>query len=109
MSDEITALDAITDRVLDRGLGALWDRLSPLSAGAVASSAAIVAGCSLLRRVLNPDRDRSNRSISWVGLVILAPVALWLLTRARDADTSEPMAAEEPGQPAGSVDLGDSV
>lgn len=85
LNDEEQALEKITDGVLDRGLGSVWERLAPLSAGAVASGAVIVAAGAVLRRALDPERGRGLR---WLGLATLVPLGLWLL--AGEADEGAP-------------------
>jgi hypothetical protein len=75
--DEDTALEAMTDELMDRVVGPAWERLGPLSAGAVAGSVAIVSARGLLRRLMG---RRYGRIMSWVGAVALVPVALWLLS-----------------------------
>jgi hypothetical protein len=73
--DEEGALEEATEALLERVFGPAWERLGPLSAGAVASSVAIVAARGLLRRVFG---RRYGKYLSWAGAVVLVPVALWL-------------------------------
>lgn len=70
------AVESVTEAVLDRVLGSAWERLGPLSAGAVASSFVIVGARAALRRVLG---RRYGKLVSWAGAIALVPVALWLL------------------------------
>ncbi|UCC82377.1 MAG: hypothetical protein JSW46_15530 [Gemmatimonadota bacterium] len=90
--DEDTALEAMTDELMDRVVGPAWDRLGPLSAGAVAGSVAIVSARGLLRRLLG---RRYGRIISWVGAVALVPVALWLLSGNQRASDLKPQADDD--------------
>lgn len=60
---------------LEEGLGGAWDRLAPLSLGAVASSALIVAASAAFRRLLGPR----GRVLGWLGVAALLPLAVWAL------------------------------
>ncbi len=68
----------------EEGLGSAWDRLAPLSLGAVASSALIVMASAGLRRLLGPGR----RALGWLGVAALLPLAVWVLWD--DGETAEP-------------------
>jgi len=94
--DEGAALEAMTDALVERVLGPAWERLGPLSAGAVAGSAALVGARGLLRRLFG---RRYGRIISWVGAAALVPVALWLLSGKERAEDSEPQAGEDGTEP----------
>lgn len=59
----------------EEGLSSAWDRLAPLSLGAVASSALIVMASAGLRRLLGPGR----RALGWLGVAALLPLAVWVL------------------------------
>jgi hypothetical protein len=50
-ADEDAAMEAMSDALIDRVVGPAWERLGPLSAGAVAGSVAIVGARGFLRRV----------------------------------------------------------
>ena len=75
---------------LQRGLSSAWERIAPLSVGAVASSVAIIAASSVLRRVLGPKA----RLLSWAGTVVVLPLGVWLLTRREDTASSDTAAGE---------------
>ncbi len=62
---------------LQRGLASVWERMAPLSIGAVASSAAIIAASAVMRRALGPRA----RVLGWVGTIVVIPLGAWLLTR----------------------------
>ncbi len=70
-------------------LGNAWDRFAPLSLGAVASSALIVAASAALRGLLGPRR----RALGWLGVAALLPLAVWVLwedeEEAADPDETE--------------------
>lgn len=89
--DEEATLQVMTDAVIDRVVGPAWERLGPLSAGAVAGSVAIVGARGLLRRLFG---RRYGRIISWLGAVSLVPVVLWLLSGNGSQDDSEPQAED---------------
>lgn len=91
-ADEEAALEAMTDELIDRVVGPAWERLGPLSAGAVAGSVAIVSARGLLRRLLG---RRYGRIISWAGAIALVPVALWLLSGNERARETKPQADDE--------------
>ncbi|NIN70853.1 MAG: hypothetical protein GTO46_02735 [Gemmatimonadetes bacterium] len=91
--DEDTALEAMTEELMDRVVGPAWERLGPLSAGAVAGSVAIVGARGLLRRLFG---RRYGRILSWLGAVSLVPVALWLLSGSEGEKDSEPQAEDNP-------------
>lgn len=74
MADELTTTG---ESSLQRGLSSVWERVAPLSVGAVASSAAIIAATALLRRALGPKA----RLLSWAGTIVVLPLGTWLLTR----------------------------
>ncbi len=84
-ADERAAGEAITNALFERVLGPAWERLGPLSTGAVAGSLAIVGARGLLRRVLG---RRYGRTLSWVGALALVPVAVWLLAGGSGAVSS---------------------
>jgi hypothetical protein len=90
--DEDAALESMTDQLMDRVVGPAWERLGPLSAGAVAGSVAIVGARGLLRRLFG---RRYGRIISWVGAVSLVPVALWLLSGNEREKDLEPQAEDK--------------
>ncbi|MGD2216388.1 MAG: hypothetical protein PVJ64_06515 [Gemmatimonadales bacterium] len=85
--DEDAALEAMTGALIDGVVGPAWERLGPLSAGAVAGSVVLVGARGLLRRLFG---RRYGRIISWVGAVSLLPVALWMLSGNQRAKDSEP-------------------
>lgn len=66
--------------IVDRGLGA-WDRLGPLSAGAVAASLLAVGVGRLLGLLVGRG---ARRSFGWSAVGALVPLALWLLTASDD-------------------------
>ncbi len=81
----------------ESALGSALDRLAPLSLGAVASSAVIVAASALLRGLLGPRR----RALGWLGVAALVPLAVWVLweeersAEADEAGTNGPDAKTE--------------
>jgi hypothetical protein len=75
---------------LERKLALAWEQLAPLSAGAVVSSAAIVAGRGLLRRLLGSKRG----GLTWASTVALIPFGLLLLAAAREV-RERPASADE--------------
>lgn len=77
MSEE---LDTRSVGFLERKLASAWQQLAPLSAGAVVSSAVIVAGRGLLRRMLGSKRG----SLGWASTLALIPFGLLLLAAARE-------------------------
>ncbi len=87
MSDELTTTGGSP---LQRGLASVWERVAPLSVGAVASSVAIIAASAVLRRALGPKA----RLLSWAGTVVVLPLGVWLLTRKEDTASSETAAGE---------------
>ncbi len=91
-ADEDAAMEAMSDALIDRVVGPAWERLGPLSAGAVAGSVAIVGARGFLRRVFG---RRYGRIISWVGAAALVPVALWLLSGNERAKDQELQAGED--------------
>lgn len=101
MSETERALDRITDRALEIGVAQVWDRIAPLSAGAVASSVVIVAGGAILRRGFKIGFKMVNgRSLRWIGLAAVVPLSLWLLTRPKER--ASPFADEAADAPLGS-------
>jgi hypothetical protein len=86
VSDELTTTD---ERSLQRGLSSVWERIAPLSVGAVASSVAIIAASAVLRRALGPKA----RLLSWAGTIVVLPLGAWLLTR-RDERTGSDATAD---------------
>lgn len=92
--DEEARLEEMTDGLIDRVVGPAWDRLGPLSAGAVAGSVVIVGARGLLRRLFG---RRSGRIMSWMGAAALVPVALWLLSGNESAEDSQPPRTGEAG------------
>jgi hypothetical protein len=90
--DEDAALEEMKDALFERVLGSAWERLGPLSAGAVAGSVVIVGARGLLRRLFG---RRYGRVLSWVGAAALVPVALWLLTGNEVPEESEGQAGDE--------------
>ena len=74
MTDEPAATG---ESSLQRGLESVWERMAPLSIGAVASSAAIIAVSGVMRRALGPRA----RVLGWVGTIVVIPLGAWLLTR----------------------------
>lgn len=91
-ADEDGAMEAMSDALIDRVVGPAWERLGPLSAGAVAGSVAIVGARGFLRRVFG---RRYGRIMSWVGAAALVPVALWLLSGNERAKDQELQAGED--------------
>lgn len=70
----------------EESLGSAWERLAPLSLGAVASSALIVVASAGLRRLLGPRRQ----ALGWLGVAALLPLAVWVLwDDGESADTHE--------------------
>ncbi|UCF19162.1 MAG: hypothetical protein JSU87_14725 [Gemmatimonadota bacterium] len=67
--------------------GAFWQRLAPLSVGAVTGGLIIIGATSLLRRVLGA---RPARALSWGGALALIPLGLWLLSQGDAAEPGEP-------------------
>lgn len=94
MSDDGASLEEIAAHVLDRGLESVWSRLGPLSVGAVASSAVIVASGVLARRLFDL---RGVRGLKWLGVATLVPLGLWLLAGRRSPAPAEESAAPEEG------------
>ncbi len=94
MSDERSALAEIADAILDRWLGPAWQRLTPLSAGAVASAVVIVGGIAALRRLLG---SRRTRGLGWIGSVTLVSAALWLLSETETGEVALPEAGAAGG------------
>ena len=86
VEEEGTALEAITDTVLDRGFGSSWEQLAPLSAGAVASCIVIVGALSVVRRLLG---TRHGRVLGFLAGAALVPAGLWLLSRSNGPAGSE--------------------
>jgi hypothetical protein len=74
VADELTTTG---ESSLQRGLSSVWKRVAPLSVGAVASSAAIIAASAVLRRALGPKA----RLLGWAGTIVVLPLGTWLLTR----------------------------
>ena len=91
-ADEDSAMEAMSDALVDRVVGPAWERLGPLSAGAVAGSVAIVGARGFLRRVFG---RRYGRIMSWVGAAALLPVALWLLSGNERANDLKPQAGDD--------------
>jgi hypothetical protein len=91
-ADEDATMEAMTDALIDRVVGPAWERLGPLSAGAVAGSVAIVGARGFLRRVFG---RRYGRIMSWVGAAALVPVALWLLSGNERVKDPEPQANDD--------------
>ena len=102
MTETDRALDRITDRVLDIGVAQVWERIAPLSTGAVASSVVIVAGGAVLRRAF---RMMNGRSLAWIGLAATVPVSLWILTRPKQQRS--PLKDEVAHVAHGSSDVGE--
>ncbi|KPK65476.1 MAG: hypothetical protein AMS21_04580 [Gemmatimonas sp. SG8_38_2] len=71
MSDE---LEPVGEGLLERGIESVFERLAPLSVGAVVSGVAVIGASALLRRVLG---SRKNL-LGWAGAVALLPIAFWL-------------------------------
>lgn len=86
MNEERSALAEIADAILDRWLGPAWQRLTPLSTGAVASAAVIVGGVAALKRLLG---SRLTRGLGWIGSVALVSAALWLLSETGTGEATE--------------------
>ena len=92
MNNERSAMATIADAILDRWLGPAWQRLTPLSAGAVLGAVVIVGSGTLLKRLLG---SRSSRALGWIGSVGLVSAALWLLSESEAGEeTLEPQAAD---------------
>lgn len=98
MNDTARSLGAASTQIIERSLDSVWRRLAPLSVGAVASSAAIVAGGALVRGVLG--RLGLGR-FRWVAAAAVLPIALWLLA---ERSAAEPLGEQEPGEGKGKVD-----
>ncbi|KPK81776.1 MAG: hypothetical protein AMS25_04920 [Gemmatimonas sp. SM23_52] len=94
MNDERSAVATITDAILQRWLGPTWQRLTPLSAGAVASAVVIVGSGTLLKRLLG---SRRARALGWIGSVALVSAALWLLSETEAKETLQPAAGADGG------------
>ncbi len=77
-------------------IDSLWQRLAPLSTGAVAGGLVIVGATSLLRRALGA---RYGRRLSWGGALALIPLGLWLFLR--DGRAEPDGSADETGEEAG--------
>lgn len=93
------AHEAGSGGVLGRGLASAWERLGPLSTGAVASGVLLVAGGRVLRRALGSHR---SRRLGWSVLAALVPLGLWLLTEHGGTNEGEQRGADraresEPG------------
>ena len=82
MTDELATADRSP---LQRGLWSVWERVAPLSVGAVAGGAAIIAASAVLRRALGPKA----RLLSWAGTIVVLPLGTWLLTRKDELTRSE--------------------
>lgn len=102
--DEDSAAEAMTDALIDRALGPAWERLGPLSAGAVAGSVAIVGARGILRRLFG---RRYGRIVSWVGAAALVPVALWLVSGNEKAKDLAPRAGDGADLPDGGIEDAD--
>ena len=87
MSDELTTTGGSS---LQRGLASVWQRIAPLSVGAVASGVAIIVASAVLRRALGPKA----RLLSWTGTVVVVPLGVWLLTRKEEGADSDTVADE---------------
>ena len=74
MSEERTALERVTSKVLEWGGGAWVDRMAPISVGAVVGSVAVIGAGSVLRFLL-----RRSRTLRWAGTLVAVPVGIWLL------------------------------
>jgi hypothetical protein len=86
MSEEQTALQTVIEFALERGLGPAWEKLGPLSAGAVVSSVVIVGAGSLLRRALG---SRYGRALGWLSAAALLPLGVWLLAEVTKEENPE--------------------
>lgn len=100
MGEPVTSLEKIADEVIDLGVGHFWDRLSPLSAGAVASGVVIVSACTLLRRALGFNR---RGGLGWLTAAALVPLGLWLLAGTGDGETAEESRGAEGSEGGGTV------
>jgi len=91
MSDE---LEPIGEGLLERGIESVWERLAPLSVGAVVSGVAVVGASALLRRALG---SRKN-ILGWAGAAALLPIAFWLVSE-RAANGDRERASNEESAP----------
>lgn len=91
MNNERSAMATIADAILERWLGPAWQRLTPLSVGAVVGAVVIVGSGTLLKRLLG---SRRTRALGWIGSVALVSAALWLLSESEAAETLGPQAAD---------------
>ncbi len=85
MSDK-GEIQAASGDVIARGLSSAWERLGPLSTGAVATSLLVVTGGRLLGRAVGLGAGRRFGLSAAVGLLSLG---LWLLTGPGKADDTE--------------------
>ena len=88
MTDELATTG---EGPLQRGLSSAWERVAPLSVGAVVSSAVIIAASAVLRRALGPKA----RLLGWAGTIAVLPLGAWLLTRRDERTVREPSADTE--------------
>ena len=85
MSDD-GEIQAASGDAIARGLSSAWERLGPLSTGAVATSLLVVTGGRLLGRAVGLGAGRRLGLSAAVGLLSLG---LWLLTGPGKADDTE--------------------
>jgi uncharacterized membrane protein len=91
MSEERTAIEAVSESFLGRGVASTWERLAPLSAGAVATSVVIVGARAVLRRAVGRG---GARALGLLAAASLVPLGLWWLSEPVDSEGPEQGSAE---------------
>ncbi len=91
--------------LLERGLATAWGRLAPLSVGAVAAAAAIVAGSVLIRGTL----ARRPWLWGWLATAALLPVGLSLAAARSEGEADNPEPGAERGRAAEESKIADDA
>jgi hypothetical protein len=77
MAEERGVLVRLAESAVGRGLVAGWEKLSPLSAGAVVTSLLVVGAAAALKRSLGRG---ASRTLGLLGTAVAVPLVLWLLS-----------------------------
>jgi hypothetical protein len=85
-------LDTAGEGLVERSIVKTWERLAPLSAGAVAGAAVLVGSSAVLRRLLGSRRSVLN----WTAMAVLLPIGLWLMAGTKGVEAEPGFATGMP-------------